>query len=54
MIRDLTDTREQVELEYDSGNGETYTSTEDRSLDPDVLILDSRGRQIAKGVMPFG
>ena len=54
MIRRLDDTRQKVKEEIDMGNGTKETREKSKSLDPVVTIIDSSGKTVAEGPMPFG
>jgi hypothetical protein len=51
MVRNLDDTTHKVKKQF-SGSNETYER--DASLDPTVTVTNSKGREVATGVMPFG
>ena len=56
MIRGVNDNRQKAILEIDFGDGEKETRETDnsKSLDPVVTIIDSSGKTVAEGTMPFG
>jgi hypothetical protein len=54
MIRNLDDTREKVKKETDLGDGKTESYEREKSLDPVVTIVDSEGKTVSEGPMPFG
>jgi hypothetical protein len=55
MIRDLQDTTQKVgELNTVDEQGERITVPRYASLDPDVVITNSAGEEVAGGKMPFG
>lgn len=54
MIRNLDDTREKVKKETDLGDGKKESYERQKSLDPVVTIVDSAGKTVSEGPMPFG
>ncbi|MBN2315008.1 MAG: hypothetical protein JXM79_13840 [Sedimentisphaerales bacterium] len=54
MIRGPTDTSRKKKRERSSVDGRKYTSWEQISLDPKVIIKRANGEKVAEGVMPFG
>ena len=54
MIRNLNDTTRKQKKTVSNSNGKTHSYETNLSLDPTVIIRNSRGERVAEGVMPFG
>jgi len=55
LIGGLEDTTRKIgELKYMGPDGKAMSAPRYASLDPDIVILDSSGKKVAEGKMPFG